>query len=473
MKHKILAALSAVAFLFAMVLPGSAFAAPDAGAYGTAFVTSITYQNLSGTTANITFNFQAANSSTQTPVNVTLAGNASSSLFLGNVNALSSPFKGSAVMSSDQPIVATLVQVPQSATVKNRPLSNGFSAGSSTVLIATALKNTFDENSIITIQNSDSVPNDITVKFFPVGSSTPADTETVTNLPAGASQYYDLGTSIGTLPNPFNGSVTVTAIKHGGAPGSGNVVATVMELAISGNGADAFEGVAAGSSTVYMPSALCNAFGGQNTSYAIQNASNATANVVVHYSSGQNPGFAIPAGSKHSFLACADGVPAGTSGSASITSDQPIVGIGKVTGLGLSTAFVGPSAGASHLALPYVRWATDANYNNGSQQRTFLAIQNVGGSPIAASAITIQYIGPTGVVQGTDHNASAVAAGAKFNSTAASAGLSEFGINGGQFGGGVIISGPPGSQLVAIARVQSVVPGNGIVGEDYNAIVIP
>src|SRR5882672_9452616 len=120
MKRKLVALFSAVAVLMSFLMPGSALAA----AYGTPFVTSITYQNLSASTANITFNFQAENSSTATPVNTTLAGKASGSLFLGSVGSLSSGFKGSAVMSSDQPIVATLVQVPNSATVKNRPLSN-------------------------------------------------------------------------------------------------------------------------------------------------------------------------------------------------------------------------------------------------------------------------------------------------------------------------------------------------------------
>jgi len=299
-------------------------------------------------------------------------------------------------MSSDQPIVATLVQVPNSATVKNRPLSNGFAAGSSTVLIATAIRNTFNTNSIVTIQNADTVNADLTVKFFPAGSNSPIDTENVVNLPPGASKYFDLGAGFGTLPGTFNGSVTVDAKDHGGAAGSGSVVATVMELSTNGNAADAFEGVAAGSATVYMPSALCNAFGGTNSSYAVQNTSTTTtAHVVVHYSSGQTPAADIPAGSKHSFAACADGVPANTSGSATITSNQPIVGIGKVFGLGLSTAFVGASSGANHLALPYVRYATDANFNNGSQQRTFIAIQNVG-APIAAGQVTIQYVDSAG-----------------------------------------------------------------------------
>jgi hypothetical protein len=479
MKYKFLALLTSVAITLSFALPASTVLA---AAYGTPFITSITYQNLSGTAANITFNFQAENSSTQTPYNTTLPGNASASLFLGSVGSLSSGFKGSAVMSSDQPIVATLVQLPQgSATVKNRPLSDGFATGSATVLIATALKNHFNESSIVTIQNSDSVGADLTVNFFAVGNPVAVDVEHVTNLPAGASKYFDLGNGsgfTGSLPADFNGSVTVTAAKTGTAT-PGNAVGTVMELSTDGNGASAFEGVASGSTTVYMPSALCNAFGGQNSAYAIQNASTTTAaNVTVHYSDGHSPSALIAAGGKHSFLACADGFTNGGSGSATITSDQPIVAIGKVSGLGLSTAFVGASSGGSHLALPYVRWATDGNFNSGAEQRTFIAIQNIGG-PLAADQVVVHYLDKNGVEQGTQTIHVALATGGKVSSwydlSSHSPSNPQFGIYpDGSHGGGVSVTGPGGSQLVAIARVASFVPASGeTVGEDYNGFSVP
>ena len=46
-----------------------------------------------------------------------------------------------------------------------------------------------------------------------------------------------------------------------------------MELDITSIGLKAFEGVATGELKFYMPSALCLAFGGQQTSYAVQNTS--------------------------------------------------------------------------------------------------------------------------------------------------------------------------------------------------------
>jgi hypothetical protein len=467
-KFRWVTVLVAVSLVVTAMLPGSVFAA----AYGTPFVTSITYQNLSGSTANITFTFYTEDSSSSVVNNQTLAGNAGSSLYVGNVAGLSSGFRGSAVMSADQPVLATMVQVPQSTTVKNRPLSNGFSAGAPTVLVATALKSFFDTTSIISIQNADSVAADVTVRFFPVGVATPLHTATVDNLPAGSAHYFDLGT-ITELGGSFNGSVTIEAADDGGAALSGSVVATVMELSTAANGASAFEGVTSGSSTVYMPSALCNYFG-TGTAYAIQNTSNsASADVTVTYSNGSTQNASIPPGGKNSFVTCNAGVGDGFLGSATITATgADIVGIGKVFGQGLSTAFVGASSGAENLALPYVRWATDANFNSGAHQRTFIAIQNVGGAAVTGD-IVVNYVDKNGATVGTHTISTDVPAGGKVNSNATNAGLSEFGIYGdGTFGGSVLIDGPAGASLVAIARVQSVVPGVENVGEDYNGIPV-
>jgi hypothetical protein len=224
-----------------------------------------------------------------------------------------------------------------------------------------------------------------------------------------------------------------------------------------------------------MPSALCNAFGGQNSAYAVQNTSTTTsANVTVTYSNGMTQNANIPAGGKSSFISCNAGLPAGFSGSATVTSTGPdIVAIGKVYGTGLSTAFVGAFSGADTLAMPYVRWGTDANYNAGIHQRTNLAIQNVGGAPVTGDVV-VQYLDKNGVISGTHTITADIPVGGKVNSNPTNAGLAQFGMYpDGSFGGSVLITGPGGSQLVAIARVQSVVPGVEVVGEDYNALPVP
>ncbi len=130
-----------------------------AAAYGTTFTTSITYQNIDPVAgpATISLDFYQENSST--PVHITLNPlnqYAASSVFVGGLSGLSSGFKGSAVLSSSKQIVATLVQVPPSTSdVRNRPLSNGFSSGSGTVMIPTVLKNQFNTHTQFSVQNVD------------------------------------------------------------------------------------------------------------------------------------------------------------------------------------------------------------------------------------------------------------------------------------------------------------------------------
>jgi hypothetical protein len=385
------------------------------------------------------------------------------------------------VLSSDQPVVATLVQLPQSTTVKNRPLSNGFSSGSSTVLLASVLKNQFNTNSTFSIQNADSGAIDITVNFFDAANPSAAPiVVTETNIPQGAAKYYDMGTLSNITAASFNGSATVTAVKTGTTTPA-NIVASVLELSTNSTAAKAFEGVAGGAPKVFMASALCDIFGGQRTAYAVQNTSTtATATVNVKYSNNTADTAQIGPGAKKSFIAC-DKTGANFSGAATIeATGADVVVIGKVFNnpaiAGFETAFLGEPTGSEKLAIPYVRWTSDANFNSGARQRTFIAVQNVGTADVAN--VQVQYLDKTGAVVGT-HTIASIAAGAKANSTAINAGSSaallEFGTPdanpGGGFGGSVIIQGPAGSQLIGVARVASKV-GAIQVAEDANAIAI-
>ncbi|MDQ7030671.1 MAG: hypothetical protein Q9O62_13265 [Ardenticatenia bacterium] len=468
-----------ISLLLAVLLLLVAVTAVSGQAYTTSFITSITYQNVGTADANVTFNFYNEASGTAIPYSVTLPANAGSSLYVGNVSGISSGFQGSAVMSSDQPLVATLVQIPQSTTVKNRPLSNGFSAGASQVLIATVLKNTFNTNTKFSVQNVDTTNVDITVEFYPTGSSTPI-TVTETNIPPGAAKYFDTG-ALSQLGTSFNGSAIVKAVQSGTTTPA-NIVASALELQTTNVGARAFEGVTGGATTVYMPTALCD-FYGTTTYYAIQNIDNTnTANVTVTYSNGNTDTKSIGPGQKASFNTC-DSNSSGFSGAATITSTgAEIVAIGKVGGAGRYTAFLGETGGASRLALPYVRWTSDTNYNAGTRQRAFIAIQNIGTSTV--NNVQVSYMNKNGEVVGI-HTISSIAPGAKANSKAIDATLQaghsqteldEFGTPdanpGGGYGGSVIIEGPSGSQLVAVVRISSKV-GSSVVAEDYNGIPLP
>ncbi len=464
MKKRWLALLATVVLL-SMIVPSVVFAQ----AYQTSFTTSITYQNVGTESASIVVEFYDSPNAT-VPIVITrpaLAPLASASLFVGGLTEVASGFRGSAVMQSDQPLLATMVQLPQGPGTRNRPLSNGFpDAGSEQVLVATVLRNMFNTNTIFSIQNTGMSASAVTFRFYNTAAvQVHSFTETVQ---PGAAYYVDAGT-ITQLGATFNGSAVVEA------PG-GSIVGGVMELSTTGSAASAFEGVGEGASTVYMPSALCQAFGA-DTAYAVQNTSlSTTTSVTVRYSNGVNHTQQIAPGAKASFVACqAPGMTSGFNGSAEIESTAtPIIAIGKAYGSGLSTAFVGvpEGGGASEIGLPYVRWATDANYAAGTQQRVFLTIQNIGDANLAAGSVVVRYIDRHGVELGT-HTLGALAAGQKLNSNAAMAGLTEFGIDNGTFGGGAIVEGPDGSELAVVARVSTQVAAGQFASEDYSGMPLP
>jgi hypothetical protein len=477
MKNKLFTMFIVLAVLLS-VFVGSA----SAQAYNAHFTTSITYVNVGAattTTLDLLFYGSADDTAPTTYSLPALAPKAAGSLFVGSLDNTIVPagFQGDAIMQSDQPMLVTLVQIPQgSTTVKNRALSNGFGVGAPQALIATVLKNQFNTNTVFSVQNADSEANTAVFSFY--NTSAVKVYEFSQEIKSGAAYYFDAGQVAG-LGSAFNGSAIVQATRTGG--GAGSIVSSAMELEITTSGLKAFEGVAAGGLKYYMPSALCLVFGGTNTSYAVQNTSltNPT-DVTVTYTDNTGATFAqtktIGPGAKASFVGC-DAMNDGTSGAAVVESaTEPVVAIGKAYGAGLSTAFNGVDMGYQVLGLPYVRWATNTDFTAGLKQRTFITIQNVGDALAAGQEIKIDYVGPTGTILGTHTYtvpAAGLANGAKFTSNASNAGLAEFGYYGSVFGGAAVITGPVGSQLAAVARVSSQTGAGQFVSEDYNSQSIP
>jgi hypothetical protein len=421
-----------------------------------------------------------------------LAAGASNSVAVGSVSGVNPGFKGSAVLSANQPVVATIVQyndAPATTGITNRLLSNGFTPAdaSNRQLVPTVLKNTFNATTYFSVQNVESTAVNLTVRFYRAGETTAAHTETFNNLAPNAAKYFDAG-QIAALGTAFNGSAVVE--------GTGRTVVTVNELDTgTRNGGKSFEGTAKQGAQIYMPSALCKAFAnaqfpqGQTSFYAVQNAALTGDPVefrVVFQSGTQTfttPNTVVSPGGKASVDACAT-MPAGGNGSAIIEvvkGSATLVAVGKVQGNGISSAFLGQTAGASRLAGPYVRWAKDQYYNNGQRFRSFLAIQNVGTA--AAQNVRVRYINKDGQTVGT-HTIGTVAAGAKVSSTPAlgnaldSCGrFGEYGTGasdpclGNQYGGGVIIEADGGASLTAVVRTA--LGGAQAAGEDYTALSIP
>jgi len=489
--------LFSVLVILAIGLAGFGIKPANAQAYVTSFTTSVTYMN-AGTAATTTLQVLFfALPTTTTPVTITrpnLNAGAGTSLFIGSLSEsdVAKGFRGAAVMQSDQPLLATLVQLPQgSATVRNRPLSNGFSAGAAQSLIATVLRDYFDTTTIFSVQNVDSVVNTVTIKFYDTTAFSPHSI--VKDIQPGAAFYVDMGNQADPAFNTafgakWNGSAVVTSKRADNSDGA--IISSAMELGTTTVLAKAFEGVAAGATKFYMPSALCNycSTGScpttnllTNTSFAVQNTSLTTpTDVTVTYS----PGGAaqtqtIGPGAKASFIGCAaTGMTQNFIGSAILTSTAtPVVAIGKGYGGGMSTAFAGAAdgTGVAKVALPYVRYANATNWANGSQQRVNITIQNIGAAPI--TNITVKYIDRNGAILATHTIAATVNPGSKVNSNASAAGLTEFGVyvdpDGVKYGGGALIE-CAGAQLAVVARVSTLNTADGTYfSEDYNGMPVP
>jgi hypothetical protein len=487
----LLALALAVAVAFS-VMPQSASAAAS---YSTPFQVSVTYQNVGAAPAAISFDFFAENSGAAINVPAAaLAANASNSLSISSVSAIGASFKGSAVLSSDQPVVATIVQFAAAATgIKNRPLSNGFSAtdASTKQLVATVLKNNSGYSTYFSVQNTETSPIDVKVDFYAAGSTSVTTTSNAASLPPNAAQYFDVGTIAG-LPNNFSGSAIVTA-KITGSSTDAKTVVTVDEMSVTDGGNKSFEGASISGAKVYMPSAFCKFPVGSNTvnsAYAIQNAdqTNPVTFQVRYKVTGSadivDGPFSIAAGGKQSVLGCTK-LPAGTIGSAIIertAGTGTLVAVGKINGTNLSvtSAFLGivDGQGSAKIALPYIRFAPQAKFNTGSQ-RANIAIQNIGSGN--ATNIRVTYIDKDGNTKGTQTFAS-LAPGAKASSNASLASALDacgrFGeydapgqpaCSGGVFGGGALVTADAGAQLAVVTRIQS----GPTAGEDYNGINVP
>ena len=505
---RILARVTMVALILALAFGVLAYAAPaEASARTASWLVSVTYQNVGTNAATISVGFYPEGSGTPVQFNAgTLAAGAGTSLYIGSVSGLPAGFRGSAVMSSTEPLVATVVQFSQDAGFKMRMLSNGFSSsdGSNQYLVATTLLQKFNRTTVFSIQNASEAEVEATVKFYDADNSGNLASTIKHVIPAGSSKYIEMDDAADTgLPGAttvFNGSAIVTAVLNSNKTTPANVVAAASELYTNKNVGANFEGVplSRAANTIYLATGLCKRFG-LDTFYAVQNASLLnSASITVEYfntdgtSKTTDGPYSIGPGQKKSISTCAPSSGAGMTnftGSAKLTSTgAPIVAIGKAQGsVGASsatadvfTAFMGEPQGASKLALPFIRWANAANFDNpanvGGKQRAFIAIQNLEATPIK---VNVKYYGKSGGSPVATHPLT-IAGLAKGSSNASDAGaLGAAGMNPGEFGyytdntfGGAVTieadAANPTAKFIAIARVQH--PG---AGEDYNAVAVP
>lgn len=516
LSHSIILIVLVVAV--AGVVPAYAQSAKNAS-----WVVSVTYQNVGEGPATINVDFYGEGSATPISFNPlqgigsgTLPAGAGASFYIGNVSGIPSGWRGNAVISADQPLVATVVQFSNDPGFKMRLLSNGFqsSDASEQYLIATVLLNKFSRTTVFSIQNVQNEAIRATVRFYDADNNGNLASTITHTIPANSSKYIDMSNSSDTgLPastTVFNGSAIVTAVLDSDGVTSAKVVAAASEYYTNRPVAANFEGLPLNraATTIYLATALCQRFG-LDTYYAVQNASlTDTAFIEVTYrdTNGNTVAtdgrYQIGPGQKKSIVTCtpSDGTDmADFTGSAVIRSynaatgsdpGAPIVAIGKAQTSALAptpitadafTAFMAELSGVSRIACPFIRWASDSNFipSNPGKQRTYIAIQNLEGTTIK---VNVTYKDRNGNTVGSTQTLT-IPAYSKGNSDPSSAGAvaagGAAGMNPGEFGyytdggfgaGAIIEAHPdnPDAKFIAIVRAN-----NAGASEDYNGPPAP
>jgi hypothetical protein len=461
------------------------------------FTTKIYYQNPNNVSANAVINFYPEGGGTPDPVAVTLSNIpafGSGEVWLGTV-ALNggSAFTGSAVLSADQNIVAAESQIPTSNTT-SQLMSTAFSSSDATTTLnlTTFLYNWGNAYSRFSVQNTESEPISYTARFFDLGNPVPIATVT------GQIQTYSvksfnawisptIGTAFinwlntagtGGIHGQFSGSVIVTAtLQSSGQPA--HIVGISDERYSSNDRGYAFSAIpqSDGATTVYVPTALCN-YGGATTYFAVQNLNQSVSSdyTVTYYdttgnSVGTQSVTSVGPGSKKSFNPCE--VLSTLTGSAVVSGTQVAAVIGKAQdATNFTTAFIGKGTGSEKIAIPFVRFGMNTN-----ELRSYLAIQNTGGS-IPAGQITVTYYDTAGNVFRTCQTLAATGQSVKVNTnvsqdpnpvggTMSCTGTAPTT----SWSGSAIISGPSGSRLIAISRSQGYL--NPKVTGDINGVSLP
>lgn len=209
----------------------------------------------------------------------------------------SGKFIGGATITSDQPIVATVMQL-NTTTFQVLMGYNGFAAGSTTVSLPLIMANNSGFYTGIQIQNTGTISTDVTVAYAPnTGGSFIPVNETFT-LAAGASK-----TILQNGASPANGSANnwTSAGKYIGAATVTNsvgqpLVAIVNQVSLGGSGlgpfGTAYEGFnpATATAAVNAPLVMANN-SGYYTGIQVQNVGGADcASVTIDYSANVAPG---------------------------------------------------------------------------------------------------------------------------------------------------------------------------------------
>jgi hypothetical protein len=287
---KKLSLILCIVLAISVLIPITVFAADV-----TTYTSGIQVQNLSTTDeaeVQITF-YNSSDGSIAATQDATIPAGSSSTFF--PLNAVSSGYDGSAVISSTQP-VAAIVNVLGNGT-EHAASYGGFTGGALAVNIPLIQKNNYGINSFFNVQNVGTTGDANVTVTYP-GTACTEDAV----IPQGAAHKFDQSTNTCLPDGP--GAATVTSDK--------DIVATVMQVQSNSSGLQAallaYNAFATSGSTAPVMPLVSSGWYGSITGIQIQNTGGTSTNVTVTYTPSDGfPGVecdetkAIPAGQSVTF----------------------------------------------------------------------------------------------------------------------------------------------------------------------------
>ena len=362
-------------------------------AYGS-YNSALYVQNVSGSGATISIKYYDSDGLLKCTDSDTIAAQSSKGYWVPAVvcdsGSLPVGWVGGAVVTSNQPIVT--VGRPH---VGNEIMTyDGFASGGQTLYIPMLFNNAYGSyNSAFYIQNVGGTAATITIKYYETNGTLNCTKNDTINALASKGYWVPSATcDTGSLPAGWVGSVVVTStqpIVGVGRPHIGTQVTT-------------YNGFTAGGLSSYVPMLFKGAFGGTyDSAFYIQNTSaNLTATISIKYYSSTgtldctkadtidpltSKGYWVPSAT------CDSGsLPAGWVGGVVVTSNQPIVGVGRPHIGTQVTTYNGFTAGNVNSYLPMMfKEGFDGTYNGA------FYIQNTENT---SGTVTIKFYDTTGIL---------------------------------------------------------------------------
>jgi hypothetical protein len=278
-RMKVLAIAIVVATILAATV-GSVSAFP-----GGTWVSGVTVANLTNETATVAITFYEQDGSEALNFDGgTIDGNGAKTWYLpSHVTGLAAGFIGSAVVSSDRQIAATVnTQLPSGTSPARVGTSTGVGTPAATVYATQIMKEYYGWGSYCAVQNAGASAYTVTATYYASDGSV-ADTNTQ-SIPAYASFIFDQSTD-GDLSSGFNGS----AKFEGDADHPLAVVCNFYNAGTDASTAQfhSYNGLGAGGSTLYVPRVVKDYYSYQS-GLKVQNIGSEALDVSVTYNIGGN-----------------------------------------------------------------------------------------------------------------------------------------------------------------------------------------